>query len=91
VRCAVCHTAQSGAANRLGHNLFGVAEGKAGTLAGYSYSRAMAKSGLTWDEPTLARDLKGPSALVPGTKMTFAGFSIPQQANDVAAYFATLK
>jgi len=51
----------------------------------------MAKSGLTWDEPTLVRYLTGPSALVPGTKMTFAGFSNPQQANDVAAYLATLK
>ena len=91
VRCAVCHTAQSGAANRMGPNLFGVVGRKAGTLAGYNYSRAMAKFGLTWDEPTLAHYLMGPSALVPGTKMTFAGFSNPQQANDVAAYLATLK
>lgn len=91
VRCAVCHTAQSGAANRIGPNLFDVVGRKAGTLAGYNYSHAMAKSGLTWDEPTLVRYLVSPSALVPGTKMTFAGFSNPQQANDVAAYLATLK
>ena len=91
VRCAVCHTAQSGAANRIGPNLFGVVGRNAGTLAGYNYSRAMTKSGLTWDEPTLAHYLMGPSALVPGTKMAFAGFSNPQQANDVAAYLATLK
>ena len=91
VRCAVCHTAQRGAANRIGPNLFGVSGRKAGTLAGYNYSHAMAKSGLTWDEPTLVRYLVSPSALVPGTKMTFAGFSNSQQANDVAAYLATLK
>lgn len=29
--------------------------------------------------------------LVPGTKMTFAGFLNPQQANGVAAYLAILK
>jgi len=91
VRCAVCHTAQKGAPNRIGPNLFGVTTRKAGTLPGYSYSSAMAKSGLTWDPPTLSRYLMGPTSVVPGTKMTFAGFSNKQQADDVAAYLATLK
>jgi cytochrome c len=91
VRCTVCHTAQSGAPNRIGPNLFGVTARKAGTLPTYSYSKAMAKSGLTWDQQTLGRYLMGPSNVVPGTKMTFVGFSNQQQADDVAAYLATLK
>lgn len=91
VRCAVCHTAQKGAPNRLGPNLFGVSERKSGSLAGYAYSGAMGRSHLAWDEPTLTRYLMGPSNVVPGTKMTFAGFSNQQQAADVAAYLATLK
>jgi cytochrome c len=91
VRCTICHTAQSGAGNRIGPNLFGVVGRKAGTLAGYSYSRAMANSGIVWSEDTLQPYLMGPANVVPGTKMTFAGFSDPKQAGDVAAYLATLK
>lgn len=91
VRCAVCHTAQSAGPNRMGPNLFGVTARKAGTLSNYSYSRAMAKSGITWDQQTLGRYLMGPSSVVPGTKMTFAGFPTQQQADDVAAFLATLK
>jgi cytochrome c len=91
VQCAACHTAQKGAQNRVGPNLFGVVGRKAGTLPGYSYSSAMMKSGIVWGPNTLPRYLMGPSKVVPGTKMTFAGFSNQQQANDVAAYLATLK
>jgi cytochrome c len=91
VRCAVCHTAQRGAPNRMGPNLFGIVGRKAGTLAGYSYSSAMAKSGIVWSADTLPHYLMGPSSVVPGTKMAFAGLSNSQQANDMAAYLATLK
>ena len=91
VRCQVCHTAQKGAPNRIGPNLFGVVGRKAGTLAGYSYSPAMAKSGIVWGTDTLPRYLMGPSNVVPGTKMTFAGLPNQQQADDMAAFLATLK
>jgi cytochrome c len=90
VRCAVCHTAQSGGPNRMGPNLFGITSRKAGTLSTYSYSRSMARSGIAWDQQTLSHYLMGPSSLVPRTKMTFAGFPNQQQADDVAAYLATL-
>ncbi len=91
VRCAVCHTAQSGGPNRIGPNLFGVVGRKAGTFDGYSYSRAMKGSNITWNEDLLTKYLQGPANVVPGTKMTFSGFSNPQQAADMAAYLATLK
>jgi cytochrome c len=91
VRCAVCHTAQAGASNRMGPNLFGVFGRKSGTLAGYSFSAPMIKAGIIWNDDTLTRYLRNPREVVPGTKMTFAGFSDPQQAGNVAAYLATLK
>ena len=91
VRCAVCHTAQKGAPNRIGPNLFSVVGRTAGTLPGYSYSSAMAKAGIVWGADTLSRYLMGPSKVVQGTKMTFAGLSNQQQGEDVAAYLATLK
>src|SRR5215471_14423934 len=85
VRCAVCHTAQKGAPSRIGPNLFGVVGRKAGAFAGYSYSSAMAKSGIVWGADTLPHYLMGPASVVPGTKMTFAGLSNQQQADDMAA------
>jgi cytochrome c len=91
VKCAVCHTAQKGGPNRIGPNLFGVVGRKAGTLPGYSYSSAMTRAGIVWGPDTLPRYLMSPSNVVPGTKMTFAGLSNQQQADDMAAYLATLK
>jgi len=43
-------------------------------------------SGLTWDEPTLARYLRAPGQVVPGTKMIFAGLKKAQEISDVIAY-----
>ena len=90
-RCMVCHTTDKGGANRVGPNLFGVVGRKSGTLTGYAYSRAMTGAGIVWSEANLAPYLMSPSTVVPGTKMTFPGFAQSQQAQDVAAYLATLK
>lgn len=91
VRCAVCHSSEKGAGNRIGPNLFGVVGRKAGSLPDYSYSSSMRNSGITWDQDTLARYLMAPSKMVPGTKMTFGGLPNQADAANVAAYLATLK
>jgi cytochrome c len=90
-RCAVCHQATKGGGNRIGPNLFGIVGSKAGTYPGYSFSPAMKNSGIVWSEATLTKYLISPSNVVPGNKMSFAGFDRSQQAADVAAYLATLK
>ncbi len=90
-RCMVCHTSDRGGANRVGPNLFGVVGRTSGTLAGYSYSRAMTGARIVWSEATLVPYLQSPAQVVAGTKMTFAGFSDVAQAQDIAAYLATLK
>ncbi len=89
--CGVCHTAAKGAAAKIGPNLFGVVGRKSATMAGYMYSPAMMKAGLTWDVPTLQVYLMGPQKKVPGTKMGFPGFSDPMDEADVIAYLVTLK
>ena len=89
--CGVCHTAEKGAPNKIGPNLFGVIGRKSATAAGYMYSPAMMKANLTWDAPTLQVYLAGPQKKVPGTKMGFPGFSDPQDEADVIAYLSTLK
>ena len=89
--CAVCHTAEKGAANKIGPNLFGVVGLKSAVAPGYMYSPAMMQAALTWDVPTLQVYLAGPQKKVPGTKMGFPGFSDPQDQADAIAYLVTLK
>jgi cytochrome c len=88
-RCAICHSDEKGE-NKIGPSLFGVIGRKAGTEAGYSYSAANEKSGLTWDEATLDRYLQNPRKVIPGTKMSFPGMPNATQRADVIAFLATL-
>ena len=89
--CAVCHSNEKGAPNKIGPNLFGVVGRKSATAPGYMYSMAMMNANLTWDQPTLQVYLMGPQKKVPGTKMGFPGFSDPGEEADVLAYLASLK
>lgn len=88
--CKTCHQYGEGAKNAIGPVLNGVVGRKAGTYEGYNYSEANKNSGLTWDEATLKTYLKSPKALVPGTKMTFAGFQKESDIDNVVAFLKTL-
>jgi cytochrome c len=46
----------------------------------------MTSSGITWDEASLDSYLKDPKALVPGTKMVFAGLKKEDDIQDLLAY-----
>jgi len=85
-QCKACHAVEQGAASPAGPNLHGLIGRKAGTAAGYSYSDAMAKSGIVWDDKSLADYLKDPKGKVAGTKMAYAGIKQQAQLDDVIAY-----
>ena len=85
-KCMACHQVGPKARNGIGPVLNGVVGRLAGTYPGYSYSSANLESGLVWDEATLARYLRAPSAVVPGTKMVFFGLKKDQEIGDVIAY-----
>jgi cytochrome c len=87
-RCSACHTVTE--QNKLGPHLSGVVGRVAGTLAGYTYSKAMAAYGKTWDETTLDTFLAGPGKAVPGTKMAAPPISNPQDRADLIAYLKTV-
>ena len=90
-QCAACHTVVKDAPHSLGPNLWGVAGTKAGELAGYEFSPAMKASGLTWDEATLDKYLENPRALVPGTKMSFAGIADAAKRKELVTWLMAQK
>jgi cytochrome c len=85
-KCQICHAVGEGAQTRLGPVLNGLIGRKAGTYEGYSYSDANKNSNIVWDEATLAKYLKNPKAMIPGTNMLFAGLPKDQEIEDVIAY-----
>lgn len=85
-QCMGCHAVGEGAQNGIGPSLNGVVGRSAGHAPGYRYSSAMRNAGLTWDRATLARFLKSPSEVVPGTRMGFPGLPSAQDRADVIAY-----
>lgn len=90
-KCMPCHRIGPGAQTVVGPELNGVVGRKAGSVEGYPYSKAMLNSGVTFDEATLARYLKGPRAMIPGINMTFAGIPKDQDIADLIAYLKTFK
>ncbi len=86
-RCAACHTINQGGANGLGPNLFGVmGEPVATGHGGFAFSDALRTHGGTWDWDTMSQWLRSPRTFAPGTRMTFAGLSDPQDRADVLVY-----
>lgn len=89
-RCAACHAVTPGT-NRLGPSLAGVIGRKAGSVAGYSYSPAMKASKVVWNARSLDSYLTRPAAMVPGTKMAFAGITSPADRANLIAYLSTVR
>ena len=88
ITCQTCHDPK---VNKIGPHLDGVVGRHAGSVADFNYTAANKGSGITWTPEKLFQYLEAPQRVVPGTKMTFAGFSDPQKRADVIAYLQTLK
>jgi cytochrome c len=71
---------------KIGPNFVGIFGRKAGTVAGFKYSKATRTSGIVWDEDVLAKYLTKPKKVVPGTKMNFIGPRKEQDRVDLIAY-----
>jgi len=89
-KCTSCHTINSGGANGIGPNLHGVVGEAIGQgVGGFAFSDALKSKGGNWSFDALNEWLKSPKAYAPGTKMTFAGLSKPEDRANVIAYLNT--
>ena len=90
-KCRACHQVGEDAAHGTGPALNGIVGAAIAAREGYEYSdalRAFAQSAAVWTEERLNRYLEKPRALVPGTRMSFAGLRRPEDRADVIAYLA---
>jgi cytochrome c len=85
-KCAACHNADPGGANALGPALFGTMGKPLAHHPAFAYSDALKGVGGTWDWEKMSHWLANPKKFAPGTKMTFAGLSNPQDRADIMLF-----
>lgn len=86
-KCAPCHSVEP--VNRVGPTLAGVVGRPVASVGDYGYTAAMtafSAGGKVWSEALIAEYLLSPRAMVPGTRMTFAGLRKQQDIADLIAY-----
>jgi len=88
-QCALCHSAEpgdnGGAQGPLLHDIIGREAG----ATNFSYTRAMASSGLTWTADTLDRFLAAPTQVIPGSSMVIP-VADSDMRDNLIAYFQEL-
>ena len=89
-KCKACHYVDR-KKNKSGPHLVDIVGRSAGAVEGFKYSKAMAESGLVWDEATLAGFLAKPKKYLKGTKMSFAGLKKESDIANVIAYLKSAK
>lgn len=85
-KCVSCHSFAQNEPHKIGPNLWKIVDAPKGASQGYSYSKTMLNAGGIWDQNSLYHFLNKPGAYLPGTKMSFAGISNPQDIANVIAY-----
>ena len=90
-KCVGCHAVGRGAEDlkRIGPHLNGLFGRRAGSVAGFKYSKAMERAsadGLVWKADSLDVYIENPKNLVSRTRMNFAGLESSSQRADLLAY-----
>jgi cytochrome c len=92
LQCRACHSlTPDDTEGKIGPSLAGVFGRAAGSAAHFEgYSAALREAGHTWDSETMNRWLTGPSAMVPGTSMVFAGIADEGQRELLVRYLQVI-
>lgn len=89
-KCKACHNADKGGANQVGPNLWNVVGAAHAHMEGFAYSKVLSEMhSKQWTYEELNAFLTSPKTYAPGTKMTFAGLSKPQDRAAVIAWLRT--
>jgi len=91
LQCAVCHDRTEDTGHRVGPNLWGIVGAPAARHEDFTYSKALERSGLIWDDATLDAYIADPKEVVPGGRMAYAGLDNEADRRDLVAYLKTLK
>lgn len=89
-KCLSCHNFTEGSGAKVGPNLYGVVGRAKASFPGFAYSEGMKAQGGAWGYEDLDKFLTRPAAMVPGTKMGFAGLPSGADRADVIAYLRSL-
>lgn len=87
VQCIGCH---SPGYHRTGPKHCGIFGKVAGSDSDFTYTGAMKKSGITWNETTLNDFLLNPLKKIPGTSMGFSGISSENDRRLLIAFLKSL-
>jgi len=85
-KCASCHNAEAGAANKVGPNLYNTLGMQVAGHDGFAYSDALKGVGGEWTIERMDAFLASPRDFAPGTKMTFAGLKKASDRAEVILY-----
>jgi cytochrome c len=88
--CLTCHDFQQGGPDRIGPNLWGVMGRDVASRPGFAYSPAMTSQAGAWTYDRMFAFLASPARDMPGTKMSYAGLSRPEDRAAILKYLATL-
>lgn len=88
-KCSSCHSINSGGANGIGPNLYGVLGKPHAAVAGFAYSDALKGKSGPWTFDEMNAWLTSPKAYAEGTKMSFAGLGKPEDRANLMAWMNT--
>lgn len=89
--CTVCHTFEKGGKILFGPNLFDITGKPAAAIEGFTYSKALKASGLSWTDKNLVGFLADPEGFLKGTTARFPGLKSAKDKSDILAYLKSLK
>lgn len=90
-QCRACHAIEP-AKHRVGPSLHAVLGRKAGSAEGFAgYSEGLKSSGIVWDAASLDAYLANPKAMIPDSRMAFAGIAAAEDRANLIAYLKQAK